>query len=236
MLAIRKSRSNIEQLRSITQTEHESLEAVPALARLLSPELQVREYRDVLVRFAGVITPLQRTISAYEDDPISTGRDHAAALTADLMALEPMIGRTPSIPLRDDLPALDTFAARAGAIYVMEGSTLGGTLISRALTQSLGQEHQCATRYFSGYRADTGRHWRQFCAKLNAQKLTIDAAAEAACGVFAALRRQFADSDHFQARPGTQSSRESRKRGQCPFDHRTVNQPNEQALIEKLEA
>ena len=49
-----------------------------------------------------------------------------------------------------------------GALYVTEGSTLGGQLISRHLAQRFGWKNGEGHRFFSCYGAETGRMWASF--------------------------------------------------------------------------
>jgi heme oxygenase len=50
-----------------------------------------------------------------------------------------------------------------GAMYVMEGSTLGGQLIARHLKRVLGLEEGRGDTYFRGHGDRTGLMWKEFC-------------------------------------------------------------------------
>ena len=47
-----------------------------------------------------------------------------------------------------------------GAMYVMEGSTLGGQLILKHLKKKLGEDFNSV--YFSAYGTHTGTYWKRF--------------------------------------------------------------------------
>ena len=80
---------------------------------------------------------------------------------------------------------IESVAQALGVLYVLEGSTLGLQVVRRQLQQ----RHPavlCASRFILGYGADTGRHWRDFLARLE----TLDRAGwplaeSAACATFA---------------------------------------------------
>ena len=67
-----------------------------------------------------------------------------------------------ALPLCPTLPPLDTLPRLLGAMYVMEGSTLGGQVIARQLAKA-----GIPTRaYFTGYAERTGPLLKQFCEQL----------------------------------------------------------------------
>jgi heme oxygenase len=58
-------------------------------------------------------------------------------------------------------PQPDTAAAR-GALYVLEGATLGGRVIQRRVAGPLGLTPERGGAYYHGYGADTGARWNAF--------------------------------------------------------------------------
>ena len=61
---------------------------------------------------------------------------------------------------------MPTRAAAFGAMYVVEGSTLGGAMIARHAEWTLGLNADTGCAYFSSYGRDVGRMWNEFGAKL----------------------------------------------------------------------
>ena len=59
-------------------------------------------------------------------------------------------------------------ASLLGAIYVMEGSTLGGRFIARQVESSLGITPGVGDVYFRGHGDATGRMWREVSARIEA--------------------------------------------------------------------
>ena len=66
-----------------------------------------------------------------------------------------------------DLPILDNELLRMGALYVAEGSALGGRELARGLDQLLGKEATAGREFFIGRAAGTGEAWRNYLAQLS---------------------------------------------------------------------
>jgi heme oxygenase len=64
-----------------------------------------------------------------------------------------------------ELPVIDTVAQAIGALYVVEGSTLGGRIIAGMLKQQLGAN--VPTTYFNGYGEENSRMWQTYKDFLN---------------------------------------------------------------------
>ena len=71
----------------------------------------------------------------------------------------------------EQLPIIDSFHSALGALYVLEGSTLGGRIIAGMISRQLGSLQSLS--YFNGYGAETGNMWTLFKDLLN-QPLTIE--------------------------------------------------------------
>ena len=63
-----------------------------------------------------------------------------------------------------DLGALEIeeMAQLVGVLYPIEGATLGGQVIGRALHTGLGMTANCGARFFSAYGEKTGLFWTQY--------------------------------------------------------------------------
>ena len=66
------------------------------------------------------------------------------------------------IPNQAVQPPAPEWPAVLGAMYVIEGSTLGGQLITRHLEQTLNLRDGNGYSYFMGYGPHTGAKWREF--------------------------------------------------------------------------
>lgn len=60
----------------------------------------------------------------------------------------------------EELPVIDSFGKALGALYVLEGSTLGGRIIAAMLARTLGDDKSLS--YFNSYGNETGGMWTSF--------------------------------------------------------------------------
>lgn len=123
-----------------------------------------------LHRFLGLYEPLELSLATFSEwkalGLTLESRSHANCLVADLTALgaDPFeAARTPS----SLLPDLPTFPHALGALYVLEGSTLGGRLILRNIETRIGPCIEGATGFLGGRREAVGPMWRSFQAALD---------------------------------------------------------------------
>jgi heme oxygenase len=115
-------------------------------------------------------------------------------LAADLRVLTAPFQNSESI--RFELP---TSGHGFGCLYVLEGSALGGTVISKRVEQALGLGPRTGCAYFHGLGRQTAGHWSEFLTALNTipENSAMGADAEAgAIATFLAFRQaisQFGD-------------------------------------------
>jgi heme oxygenase len=88
-------------------------------------------------------------------------RRKAPQIARDLRAITPHV-RLEELPLCTGLPHLNTAEQALGCLYVLEGATLGGQIISRQLRESLGIAAEDGAAFYNGYGSDTGRQWKSF--------------------------------------------------------------------------
>ena len=155
-----------EKIKDATLAYHQETEKI--LTQKLRNMRSVQDYVAVLSLFYSYFGGLEKQTDAY----ISTEMLHdyherrkAAALAADINTLSGLL------PNRADghyLPVITNQLQAFGALYVMEGSTLGGKMISKMVQQHLGLQDGNGTAFFSGYAEKTGQKWTDFKAALNA--------------------------------------------------------------------
>lgn len=78
-------------------------------------------------------------------------------LAADLAALH----RSQPAVSTDHFAWVDSSAAAAGMVYVVEGSSLGGQVLAKMASAQLGLTGDRGARYLTGYGAETANHWLQ---------------------------------------------------------------------------
>ncbi len=187
----------LTQLRAETQAQHERLERE---LDLLRPDLTLPEYVSLLEQMLLLYAPLERTLAAA----IPAGwaarleleqRVKSGWLRADLDTLRPGRAVPAAAPLRS-LPDLHGEAAAWGALYVLEGATLGGQIICRSLGGRLGLTPGSGLRFYASYGGQVGPRWKAFCAAIEdragqeqGERATafVDAAVRGAQATFAAF-------------------------------------------------
>lgn len=142
----------------------------------------------MLVGFHGLVPVLEPALAAELGPDWTAGRDKSAILKADLIEL----GLDPAtLPICADAAQLVSNRAGAlGVLYVLEGSTLGGNLIAKALRKVPAWPAGRPT-YFHPYGENTGAMWRRFVLMLDAEPVDRDAVIAGANRTFAEIGRWF---------------------------------------------
>ena len=148
-------------LRSATATEHERLEKA---LDLLDPALTRGRLTRVLQLLHGFWLAAEAGLDAWAArEPADAARlawprrRRTGLFAADLAGLGADPGRS-AVP---DLPAVAGTDDAIGRLYVLEGSTLGGTFIDRHLT-GLPALAGVRVRAFSPYGRETGAMWHAY--------------------------------------------------------------------------
>lgn len=149
----------LQKLKEATRRQHEQVEsAVDVMNRMF----KLGDYKGLIGRFHRFysayepILPIEKLIDAgFNYEP----RRKLPALRRDAAALG--LNGEEGQPF-DGVPQLDTLAKAFGSLYVIEGSTLGGQVISRHLKQRLDLTPENGGAFFNSYGADVGPMWKQF--------------------------------------------------------------------------
>lgn len=145
----------------------ETLDQHQAAEHLLYPKLDgiatEQDYSDILKTFYGFYAPLEKIIASLiscQQLPDIEERKNSSLIINDLSALGENVG---DLPLCKSLPQINTSAQAFGALYVMEGSTLGGRMIRKMiLKKHAGLIHEDQLNFFNGYGEDTSLKWKTF--------------------------------------------------------------------------
>lgn len=178
-------------LREQTRDEHQAIEQTLGL---MSETLTLQAYRRTLERFHGFWQPLearlQQRVELREIGLDPAERAKAPLLARDLRVLD--VGNPAVLPLCREVPLVASTAAALGCMYVLEGASLGGQIISRHLGARLGITRESGGLFFHGYGERTGEMWRAFGAAVSSFAVTTEARDEMvheAIGTFRLLRR-----------------------------------------------
>lgn len=175
----------LQRLKEETRVQHEEVEAA---VDVMNQMFDIADYRRLLSKFWTFY-------AAYEPEiPLEVLKD--AGFDYSERAKLPLLeADAKSLGLeREDaslvLPDISSAAKAFGSLYVVEGSTLGGQVISRHLKQHLGIESDNGGAFYAGYGQSTGAMWKAFGASLTRFSETNDAddeIVEAARATFACI-------------------------------------------------
>jgi heme oxygenase len=165
----------LAQLRAGTRDAHDRIEAIPGQGILLAPELSAGAYIAALKALyafqAGLhkrLPPLLRNVAGLNWPE----HEVLQALAGDLTWFGIALPRAVAGPrmINDSCTAL-------GALYLLEGSQLGGRIIGKAVAKSLSVSPGRGGSFFCGRTADNARNrWQAFCTVLAREGELLDAA------------------------------------------------------------
>lgn len=194
MTAARPTTGILVRLEQETRPEHEAIETALGL---IQSTLTHAAFRRTLERFYGFYRPLevklQATLGLTGHRFDLTERLKTPFLDADLHALGVEFPNL--LPVCASLPVLTHEVNCFGCLYVLEGSILGGQLISRHVRQAIGVTPETGGRFFHGYGDRTAQMWLHFRAAVTAFLVSPadqDAAVAAAKDTFQKLHRSTA--------------------------------------------
>ena len=153
---------DIQKLRHGTEADHHNVEdAVP----LMHEGLDTAQYVQCLQQIYGVVSAWEERAAEIGPEWLQLAlltRQRKPLLERDLawFGVTERDDRRPTLPEMNDLPSL------FGAMYVMEGSTLGGQLIARHVETALHLSDGQGSLYFRGHGSQTGPLWKEFCEML----------------------------------------------------------------------
>jgi heme oxygenase len=153
----------LTMLRERTRPLHDRVEGG---LEILSFTRSLDRYQVLLQRLYGFYLPVEDVLMPMTAGGRIPGIDYrerrkTPKIAHDLRAIAPST-RFQELPLCTDLPALNTAEQVLGCLYVLEGATLGGQIISRQLRESLGIAAEDGGAFYHGYGSDTGRQWKTF--------------------------------------------------------------------------
>jgi heme oxygenase len=162
----------LTRLRQETSHQHALLESqLPLLDRTLTRDA----YRQLLGRFWGYYAPLEQfVLSVIRRNAVAF--DYEARLKTPLLENDLRALRLPAalLPRCANLPALAGVPQLLGCLYVLEGSTLGGRVITQRLVANQALQADSGGAFFAGYGTATAVRWREFGKFLTETAIAID--------------------------------------------------------------
>jgi len=156
-----------EKLKIQTLTNHQQLEKM--LIGRMKAMRSAQDYINLLQLFYSYFGGLETLIDKYigsDQLPDHAERRKSAALVNDITALG---GSAEPLASGNDLPAIENSLQAYGALYVIEGSTLGGKIISKMVAQQLGIADGKGLSFFSSYGDNLAAMWDKFKENLDLQ-------------------------------------------------------------------
>lgn len=184
----------VQRLRRDTRVAHDSIERVPLLAHLFHADFNLGEYRELLIKLYGFYSAIEPVL--FTDLPecarnVLKHRRKSGLLLQDLHAFSSDSATPARFHTCKQLPRMDDMATRMGAMYVLEGATLGGQIIRRVLLKRFGDDILPMLNFYGCYGEKAGAEWRLFqvfmTRYVESQPSAADRIVESAISTFAAL-------------------------------------------------
>ncbi len=161
----------LAQLKEQTKEYHQSVEKV--LITKLKNLSNIDEYRDLLLKLHNFYAPLEKQVHNMVDETVLPDigqRMHSHKLESDLEAL----GSHSVLSANPFLETIDSISYALGILYVIEGSTLGGQIISGMLKKQLPNIDDQTLNYFNSYGRNTPVMWSAFKMHIENPALVIN--------------------------------------------------------------
>ncbi|WP_443939653.1 biliverdin-producing heme oxygenase [Pedobacter sp. MW01-1-1] len=160
-------------IKEATKTEHQHLEK--KVVQKLKSIRSNSDYATLLKCFYAYFNHIEETIKPFilkEVLPDYDERRNASYIKSDILALGADMSDLPATRV----PQITNTIEALGALYVLEGSIMGGSIIVKML-EKVGIT--AGVSFFSGYGEATGMMWGNFIAVLNKYATNPQAEADA---------------------------------------------------------
>ncbi len=191
-------------LRDATHPHHVQLNRHLLLAGLIQPNYPLNHYHTLLGTYYQLYALLEERINVFlKGHPEVFAYDERCKLPwliNDLafFQIDPLT-LPPLSPSAAVFLSIETIGQLVGVLYVVEGSTLGGQMISQLLTKNLGFTRDTGSCFFTGYGENTMPFWQRFIAfsdTLTGDNRQCQAAVDAACQTFQLFNQVLDDAAH----------------------------------------
>jgi heme oxygenase len=149
----------LQRLREETRQEHQSLEKklIPYIKSINSND----SYARLLQMFYSYYQPVEKAINSQLDELDIKDlheRRKSEAIEEDMSVLGVKKEDVPA----DFAPEIDSKLRALGALYVLEGSTLGGKVITEIIAKNNPEFSHNAFHFFNAYGEKTMEKWKSF--------------------------------------------------------------------------
>lgn len=161
-----------ERLKEETQSLHDAIEQNPFMAKMQNNSFNHEDYKDLLVLFYGLHHMAEGQLGEYEELNMPL-RERTSCIEADLKELgccEMHMHKSCDTDLE---LKIDTLSKAYGALYVLEGSRMGGMFLTKMIRSQLGSA--IPVSYFEGFKEKTPAYVSEFKEFLNEKEVIINA-------------------------------------------------------------
>ncbi|WP_262966445.1 biliverdin-producing heme oxygenase [Methylobacter psychrophilus] len=191
-------------LRDATHHHHVQLNRHLLLEELMQPNYPLSHYHTLLGAYYQLYALLEERINLFlKGHSVAFDYSERCKLSwlikdldffqIDILTLHPL-SQTAT-----DFLKIETIGHLVGVLYVVEGSTLGGQMISQVLAKNHNFTHAAGSCFFIGYGEKTMTFWQQLIAfsdTLSGDNHECQAAVEAACQTFQLFNQVLDDVAH----------------------------------------
>ncbi|NWE80210.1 biliverdin-producing heme oxygenase [Pseudomonas yamanorum] len=155
------------ELREATAALHRRLDT-----RLPFSRMDLALYRELMSAYYGFYQPLERALTPCAEaipDLDWARRGKTPFLHADLVAMGLEPGQIDALPMCRELPTVESVPQAFGALYVLEGATLGGQVLRNLIEIKIGVGSTNGGAFMNVYGAHTSALWQHFLQCLYSQ-------------------------------------------------------------------
>lgn len=172
----------MQELKAATKGSHDQLEEIAQSKRILSPDMSLDEFKGLMKGHYQLHQLLEAPLTVILDRELATfnygqERQKLRLLEQDLLDLG-----LSAEACQSHLAcfAFNSLPEALGIAYVLEGSTLGGNVIRKALQRHTDLPQSCQFHYYDCYGDQLGQRWLEFSRIVN-QHLTDSHDIQSAC-------------------------------------------------------
>ncbi|MES2766671.1 MAG: biliverdin-producing heme oxygenase [Bacteroidota bacterium] len=168
-----------ELLKTQTRPHHDSIEQYSLSDKIMDGTLTLDEYKTLLFKNYIFHASIENSLEKFlKDLPDFGSRKKTGSLLKDLAELNYMGNSFKKF----SPPAFKNKAEALGAMYVMEGATLGGAMIYKQLLKNEEIARVSSFNYYRGYGEKTSEKWKSFLQILSDEVKTEDEAHDTLSG------------------------------------------------------
>jgi len=161
-----------ERLKEETQSLHDVLEQNPFMQKMENRSFNHDDYKSLLRLFYGLHHVVEGQLSDYEELNMPL-RERSSHIEKDLKSLGcTQVAMNKSCDTDLELK-IDTLSKAYGALYVLEGSRMGGMFLTKMIRAHLGET--VPVSYFEGVKEKTPACVAEFKEFLNEKETIINA-------------------------------------------------------------